>query len=160
MQAMVQENRVMRMKKNLYIVIVGSGRVGSYLANQLSRAGHSVVAIDRSESSFNQLSSDFSGFRVGGDATQMAILKEAKLGNADVLIATTQDDNVNLMVAQIAREIFHVSKVLARVYDPKREDLYAHLGIETICPTSVASEMFLRAIVQNADNSQKRILQR
>jgi trk system potassium uptake protein TrkA len=75
---------------------------------------------------------------------------EAKLKRADVLIATTHEDNVNLMVAQVARKVFGVSNVLARVFDPKREEVYARLGIETICPTSVAADMFLRAVAHGA----------
>ena len=134
------------MKPNRYIVVVGCGRVGSQLANQLSRDGNSVVVIDRDETKFNDLSPDFSGFRIEGDATHMTVLKEAKLKKADVLIATTHEDNVNLMVAQTAQKIFNVPQVLARVFDPKREKVYAQLGIDTICPTSVAAEMFLRAV--------------
>lgn len=134
------------MNSNRYIVIIGCGRLGSHLANHISREGNLVVAIDSDESTFNELSPDFSGFRVHGDATQMAVLKEAKLDKADVLIATTHEDNVNLMVAQVARRIFGVPHVLARVFDPKREEVYAHLGIDTICPTSVAADIFLRTI--------------
>lgn len=134
------------MKNNRYIVIVGCGRLGSHLANRLSREGHSVVVIDTDEATFNDLSPDFSGFRVEGDAVHMAVLKEAKLQKSDVLIATTHEDNVNLMVAQVARKVFGVPNVLARVFDPKREEVYARLGIETICPTSVAAEIFLRAV--------------
>lgn len=142
------------MKNNRYIVIVGCGRVGSYLANQLSREGNSVVVIDKHEATFNDLSSDFSGFRVEGDATHMEVLNEAKLKKADVLIATTHDDNVNLMVAQIARKVFNVSLVLARVFDPKREEVYAQLGIDTICPTSLAAEAFLRYIAEGTTGKQ------
>ena len=131
------------MKNSLYIVIVGCGRLGSRLANQLSRVGHSVVVIDKNEATFADLSPDFSGFRVEGDATQMVVLKEAKLKKADVFFATTHDDNVNLMAAQVARKMFDVPHVLARVFDPRREEVFARLGIETICPTSVAAEMFL-----------------
>ena len=134
------------MKPSLYIVIVGCGRVGSYLANQLSHAGHSVVVIDANEDTFNDLSPNFSGFRVVGDATQLAVLKEAKLKQADVFFAATHWDNVNLMVAQIARKLFNVPQVLARVFDPKRQQVYDQLGIETICPTMVAAEMFLLAV--------------
>jgi trk system potassium uptake protein TrkA len=134
------------MRNSLYIVIVGCGRLGSGLANQLSRIGHSVVVIDSDEETFNDLSSDFSGFRIVGDATQLAVLKEAKLKDADVFFATTHGDNVNLMVAQVARKLFNVPQVLARVFDPKREQAYNQLGIETICPTSVAAEMFLLAV--------------
>ena len=138
------------MRNNRYIVIVGCGRLGSHLANHLSRAGNAVVVIDRNESTFSDLSPDFSGFRVHGDATQKAVLREAKINKADVLIATTHDDNVNLMVAQVAQRIFNVAHVLARVFDPKREEVYAQLGIDTICPTSVAAKMFLLAVVNGA----------
>ncbi len=134
------------MKNSLYIVIVGCGRLGSYLANQLSHVGHSVVVIDIDEETFNDLSPEFSGFRIEGDATHIAVLKEAKLRKADVLFAATHEDNVNLMVAQVARKVFNVPHVLARVYDPRREQVFNQLGIETICPTSVAAEMFLLAV--------------
>jgi trk system potassium uptake protein len=137
------------MKNSLYIVIVGCGRLGSHLANQLSHVGHSVVVIDEEEVTFNDLSSDFSGFRVQGDATQMAVLKEAKLQRADVFFATTHEDNVNLMVAQVARKVFHVPHVLARVFDPRRQQVFDRLGIETICPTSVAAEMFLLSVASD-----------
>ncbi|MFZ5573073.1 MAG: potassium channel family protein [Thermodesulfobacteriota bacterium] len=134
------------MKRNLYIAIIGCGRLGSNLANQLSRVGHSVVVIDSDEGTFKDLSPDFSGFRIVGDATQIAVLKEAKLKQADVCFTTTHEDNVNLMVAQIARKLFNVPHVLARVFDPRREQVYEQLGIETICPTSVAAEMFFLAV--------------
>lgn len=138
------------MKNSRYIVVVGCGRLGSYLANRLSRDGNSVVVIDRIETALADLSPDFSGFRINGDATHMAVLKAAKLKNADVLIATTREDNVNLMVAQVAQKLFRVPHVLARVSDPRREAVYALLGIETICPISVAAGMFLEAVANGA----------
>ncbi|MCU0305883.1 MAG: TrkA family potassium uptake protein [Thermoanaerobaculales bacterium] len=134
------------MRSQRYAVVVGCGRLGARLANHLSRDGDSVVAIDTGESAFDKLSPDFSGFRLQGDATLMAVLREARLDKADILVATTREDNVNLMVAQVAREIFGVQRVLARLFDPKREAAYERLGIETICPTTLASEAFLRAI--------------
>jgi trk system potassium uptake protein len=134
------------MKNSLYIVIVGCGRLGSHLANQLSRVGHSVVVIDHDEATFSDLSSDFSGFRIAGDATQTSVLEEAKLKKADVFFAVTHEDNVNLMVAQIARKVFNIPHVLARVFDPRREQVFERFGIETICPTSVGAEMFLSAV--------------
>lgn len=76
----------------------------------------------------------------------MAVLREARPDKADILVATTREDNVNLMVAQVAREIFGVQQVLARLFDPRREAAYARLGIETISPTRLASEAFLHAI--------------
>jgi len=143
------------MRNSLYIVIVGCGRLGSILADRLSREGHSLVVIDLDGSTFDSLSADFSGFRVEGDATQMAVLKEAKLKKADVFIATTRDDSVNLMAAQVARKIFNVPQVLARVFDPRREQVYTKLGIETICPTSVGAEMFLRAVTLSGTAREK-----
>ena len=141
------------MKNSLYIVIVGCGRLGSHLANQLSRVGHSVVVIDVNEDTFNELSPAFSGFRVVGDAAHMAVLKEAKLKQADVFFATTHEDNLNLMVAQVARKLFNVPHVLARVFDPRRQQVYERLGIETICPTSVAAEMFLMAVASRRSSA-------
>jgi len=134
------------MRNSLYIVIIGCGRLGSHLANQLSRVGHSVVVIDKDEAAFKELSPDFSGFRIEGDATQIGVLNEAKLKRADVLFAVTHEDNVNLMAAQVARKMFHVPQVLARVFDPRREQVFEQLGVKTICPTSVAAEMFLLAV--------------
>ncbi|MBU2648635.1 TrkA family potassium uptake protein [bacterium] len=136
--------------KCYYIIIVGCGRVGFHLANRFSRDGHSVVVIDKNAITFNDLSSEFSGFKIEGDTTQMAILQQAKIEKADILIATTHEDNVNLMVAQIAKKIFNVRHVIARVFDPKREEIYTQLGIETICPTSIAVERFVLA-VKNAE---------
>lgn len=135
---------------SLYIVVVGCGRLGSYVANRLSGLGHAVVVIDRHESTFEALTPEFSGFRVEGDATQMAVLEQAKLKEADVLIATTHYDNVNLMAAQVARTVFGTRKVLARVFDPNREAFYTRLGIDTVSPTTVAAELFLKAVDEMA----------
>lgn len=137
------------MTASRYIVVVGCGRLGSQLANQLSRAGHAVVVIDRDPATFDDLSPEYSGFRLEGDATELALLREANVQDADVVIATTHEDNVNLMVAQVARTVFGVGHVLARVFDPKRVDVYAHLGIDTICPTTVAAQLFLDAVAQS-----------
>ncbi len=134
------------MKASRYIVIVGCGRVGALLADTLSHEGHLVVVVDRSEAAFARLSPGFSGFRVEGDATQLAVLREARLSGAHGCIVTTHHDNVNLMVAQVARKIFSVPHVLARVFDPRREQVYSRLGIRTICPTTAASHMFLQEL--------------
>jgi trk system potassium uptake protein TrkA len=135
--------------KSLFTLIVGCGRLGSFLANRLSSRGHSVVVIDVKESAFDPLSPEFSGFRVVGDATELTVLKEAKIEEADVFIATTNDDNINLMVSQIAKKIFHVPKVMARVFDPRRESIYKDFDIEAISPTSIAVELFLGSIAES-----------
>lgn len=135
---------------HLYIVVLGCGRVGSMIANRLSLEGHSVVVVDRDETPFAHLSAEYSGFRIEGDGTQMAVLRKAKLDKADVCIATTHDDNINLMVAQIAQKVFKVPLVIARIFDPKRKDVYNRLGIQTICPTSLAVELLLQMTAQQA----------
>ena len=137
-----------------YVVIVGCGRLGSMLASRLSSAGSSVVVVDRDESAFDNLSTEFSGFRVTGDAAELAVLRRARIEQADCLLAITRHDNVNLMVAQVAEEVFHVSKVIARVFDPAREKVYRQFGIETICPTSLSAESFLTALQERPQAEQ------
>lgn len=130
----------------MYVVVMGCGRLGSLLASRLSGQGHSVVVIDRDESTFNSLSAEFSGFQIVGEATEMAILREAKVDKADCLLATTDDDNTNLMVAQIGKIIFDVPIVIARVFDPAREETFRGFGVETISPVKLAADSFLEAL--------------
>lgn len=137
----------MLIKKKLFVIIVGCGRLGSYLANRLSADGHSIVVIDIREEAFDFLSTEYSGFRIEGDATEIAVLKEAKAEKADLLIAATREDNVNLMVSQIAQKIFHVPQVMARVFELKREGIYRALGIETFCPTTLVGDFFLESLI-------------
>ena len=129
-----------------YIIVIGCGRLGSLLASQLSGAGHSVVAIDCNAQTFSSLSSEFSGFQIEGDATQIEVLERAKITQADCLIAATSEDNVNLMVAQVAKEIFRVQRTIARVFDPAREAIYREFGITTISPTQLAAEALLQLV--------------
>lgn len=141
-------NRRVASQKKLYIIIVGCGRLGSYLANRLSRDGHSVVSIDINPEAFDNLSEEYSGFRVEGDATEFALLKQAKADRADLFIATTDDDNINLMAAQVAKKVFQVPRVMARVFDPKRGDVYRDLGVETICPTSISGDFLMQSLIE------------
>lgn len=134
------------MARELFIVIAGCGRLGSSLANRLSRDGHDVIVIDPDERAFDHLSAEFSGFRVEGDATELAVLREAKIDRADLVIAATSADNANLMIAQVAAKVFRVPQVLARVEDPKREEVYNALGVGTICPTTTAADVMLLSI--------------
>jgi trk system potassium uptake protein TrkA len=134
------------MSQSKQVVIVGCGRLGSVLANHLSRAGHRVIVIDQRESTFDKLSVDFSGFKLVGNAVELHTLKEAKIEQADCLFATTTSDNTNLMVAQVAKSVFHIPRVVARVFDPAREKIYQGFGIETISPTRLATSAFLMVI--------------
>jgi trk system potassium uptake protein len=132
--------------KSLYIVIVGCGRMGSFLANRMSREGHGVVVIDNDEAAFNALSLDYSGFRLVGDPVEFAVLKKGRIAQADMVIAVTRDDNSNLMVSQIAKKIFRVPRVIARILDPNRAESYRDLGIEIVSPTLIEYDYFSRLL--------------
>jgi trk system potassium uptake protein TrkA len=134
-----------------YIVIVGYGRLGSLLAGRLSSLGCSVVVIDRKETVFDNVALGFSGFKITGDAAELDVLRQAKLDKADCLLAVTNQDNLNLMVAQVAKTVFHVPKVMARVYDPAREAVYSQFGIETISPTRLSADAFLTALQESVE---------
>ena len=134
------------MVSNQYVIVVGCGRLGSFLANRLSSLGSSVVVIDREEGAFENLSTEFSGFRVTGDAAELAVLRQARIDKAECLLAITSYDNVNLMVAQVAQTVFDVPHVIARVNDPSREAVYREFGIDTICPTNLSAAAFLSAL--------------
>lgn len=128
------------------IIVVGCGRLGSMLANRLSSRGRDLVVVDRDEAAFQSLSTAFSGFRIIGDAAELAVLRRAGIERASCLLATTRHDNVNLMVAQVAKTIFGVPQVIARVFDPTRQAVYSQFGIETICPTTISADHFLSAL--------------
>ncbi|HSJ52111.1 MAG TPA: TrkA family potassium uptake protein [Anaerolineae bacterium] len=138
-----------------YVVIVGCGRVGSMLANRLSGLGSNVVIVDRDETAFDNLSPEFSGFRVLGEAAELATLRQAGIERADCLLAVTSHDNVNLMVAQMARATFGVTKVMARVFDPAREGVYREFGIETVNPATASVDLFLLALEKGSGAGQR-----
>lgn len=123
------------------VVILGCGRVGARLANTLDREGHSVAIIDRNPDAFRRFLDDgYSGDAVVGIGIDEDVLRRAGLGEADVFISATNLDNVNAMASQIAHHIFRVPRVIARLYDPIREEVYNTLGLTTVCPTVVGAE--------------------
>ena len=130
------------------IVILGCGRVGATLAGMMSRAGHTVSVIDQSSDAFQRLSADFQGTTIVGNGVDEDILVRAGIREADAFAAVTNGDNRNIMASQIAKEIFKVKKVVCRIYDPIREETYHELGLETISPTVVGSQLFFDAITE------------
>jgi len=128
------------------VVVVGCGRLGALLASRLSLRGMEVVVIDHHEGAFEDLSPDFSGFRVAGDATELAVPRKARVGDASAVIVTTRDDNTNMMVAQVAKQVLGVRQAVARVFDPAREAIYHGLDIETVCPTTLAADVALERL--------------
>lgn len=127
-------------KQKNYTIIVGCGRLGASIANGLSNEGDNVLIIDRNSNAFRRLASNFGGLSVVGDGTDLDKLREAKIETASAVIAVTNHDNTNIMVAQIARDLFGVDRVIARMYDPDSESVYRKLGISTICPSVLSAK--------------------
>ncbi len=128
------------------IFIMGCGRVGAQLAALLYRDGHQITILDVDEYSFHRLPPDFGGTALLGNGTDEDVLRKAIIEDADAFIAVTQGDNRNVMAAQIAKHVFNIPKVLCRIYDPLRCDLYNTLGIDAFSPTTIFAEMLKKEL--------------
>lgn len=128
------------------IVIMGCGRVGGKLAAMFDAAGHKVTVLDMDAYSFRRLPPTFSGTALIGNGTDTEMLRKAGIENADAFIALTQGDNRNVMAAQIAKHIFKVGRVICRIYDPLRKDIYEQLGLESISPTEVFADLLFNRL--------------
>ncbi|MGI8551470.1 MAG: potassium channel family protein [Dehalococcoidia bacterium] len=128
------------------VVIMGCGRVGAELATILQREAHEITILDTNPRSFSRLPADFQGTAILGNGIDVDVLQRVGLAEADAFVAVTQGDNRNVMAAQIAREIFKVQRVVCRIYDPIREELYHSLGLETISPTKVGAQLLKDAL--------------
>ena len=122
------------------VLIMGCSRVGAHLASLLETDGYEVTLLDVDPSSFGKLSHTFRGEALLGDGTDEDSLRRAGIEGMDAFIALTEGDNSNIMAAQIAKSVFNVPKVICRVYDPIREELYRELGLDTVCPTTLLAE--------------------
>ena len=131
----------------MHIVIMGCGRVGSSLARQLGRAGHSVAVIDREPSAFRRLGTDFHGQQVTGVGFDRDVLIKARISEAHAFAAVSSGDNSNIIAARVAREQFNVETVVARIYDAKRAQVYERLGIPTVATVPWTTDRLLRAII-------------
>lgn len=123
------------------VLIVGCGRVGARLAELLDADGHKVTVMDIDSYSFRRLSPTFKGTVLLGNGTDEDSLEKAGIKQAAVFVAVTEGDNRNIMAAQIAREIFKVPRVICRIYDHLRQEVYESLGLETISPTTILAQM-------------------
>lgn len=126
---------------------MGCGRVGSTLARSLSTSGHSVAVIDRDESAFKRLPPSFEGRRVVGIGFDRATLVEAGIEHADAFAAVSSGDNSNILSARVARENYGVQRVVARIYDPGRAQVYERLGIPTVATVRWTADQVMRRIV-------------
>jgi trk system potassium uptake protein len=122
------------------VVIVGCGRVGARLALQLTEEGHQVTIIDQSPSSFSRLGDNFGGTALIGNGIDEDMLKRAGIEEADAFCALTNGDNRNIMSAEMAQKVFNVPKVVCRIYDPIRFEVYKDLGLGVICPTIMGTD--------------------
>ena len=123
------------------IVIMGCGRVGAQLATLLDADGNTVTVLDRDEYSFRRLPPDFGGTALLGNGLDEEVLRRAGIEEADAFVVVTQGDNRNVMAAQIAKHIFNVPKVICRIYDPLRREIYETLGLQAISPTTVFAQI-------------------
>ncbi len=131
----------------MHVVIMGCGRVGSTLALSLEQRGHSVAVIDSDADAFRRLGGDFTGATVTGVGFDRDVLLSAGIERADAFAAVSSGDNSNIISARVARETFGVERVVARIYDPKRAEVYERLGIPTVATVRWTADRMLRHLV-------------
>lgn len=130
------------------VVIIGCGRVGAQLASLLSLEGREVVMVDRNPLAFEMLAPSFRGERITGFGFDRDVLVSAGIERSDALVSVTNNDNVNIVAALVARNEFHVPKVVTRIYDPERAEIYRRFGIPTISSTTWAANEVLMMLVK------------
>lgn len=132
----------------MYILVVGCGRLGSELAKVLADEGHDVVVIDSKQEAFRRLGHTFNGMVEAGNGFNCEVLEDAGIKEANAVAAVTDDDNINIIVVQIAKEIYNVPITLARVYDPEKAKTYSQLGIDIISTTTVITRLFRDRLIE------------
>ena len=123
------------------VIIMGCSRTGAALAGMLDADGHTVTILDTEAYAFRKLPPTYNGVAMVGNGLEEEVLKRAGIEEADVFVSATQGDNRNVMACQIAKHIYGVPKVVSRIYDPIREEMYRSLGIESVSPTKVVAEL-------------------
>jgi trk system potassium uptake protein len=131
----------------VHVVIMGCGRVGSTLAAQLDRLGHSVTIVDQEEHAFRRLPADFRGRTVRGVGFDREVLQDAGTDTAEAFAAVSSGDNSNILAARVARETFGVENVVARIYDPRRAAVYQRLGIPTVATVVWTADQVIRRLL-------------
>jgi trk system potassium uptake protein TrkA len=131
----------------VHVVIMGCGRVGSTLAHSLEARGHSVAIIDQDADAFRRLGPDFGGVTVTGVGFDRDVLRQAGIERADAFAAVSSGDNSNIISARLARETYGVGRVVARIYDSKRAEVYERLGIPTVATVRWTADRMMRHLV-------------
>ena len=129
----------------MHVVIMGCGRLGSTLARELDSEGHHVTVIDIDAAAFNWLEDDFRGTTIVGAGEDIAVQQAAGVQRADIFLALANGDNRNAMAVQVAKHIHRAPRVVARIYDPERADVYRQLGINVVNPTTILDQMVREA---------------
>jgi trk system potassium uptake protein TrkA len=137
----------------MHVIVVGCGRVGSTVANELVARDHDVVVIDRRREAFRRLGSRFSGTTMTGVGFDRDVLTRARITDQSAVMAVTSGDNSNILIARVARETFGVERVVARIYDPQRAVIYERLGIPTVASVSWTSARALRHVLPDPGHS-------
>jgi trk system potassium uptake protein TrkA len=119
----------------VHVIIMGCGRVGILLTQELAKQGHEVTVIDKNAAAFSRLPPGFEARMIVGLGFDREVLEEAGIKEADAFLAVSSGDNSNIVSARVARETYHVPKVIARIYDPMRADIYERLNIPTVSTT-------------------------
>lgn len=135
----------------MYVIIAGGGKVGYYLTKTLVAEGHEVLLIEQDKREVARLSEELGQVVVRGDASEMSTMKEAGMERADVVVAVTGDDGDNLVISQLAKSKFGVSRTIARVNNPKNEELFHRLGIDQ---TVVSTKIIFNLIEQQIETDQ------
>jgi trk system potassium uptake protein TrkA len=130
----------------VHFVIMGCGRTGATLAQMVEDRGHTVAVVDQNPDAFRRLGSDFAGVTVTGVGFERRVLIEAGIERADAFAAVSSGDNSNIISARLARETFGVHRVVARIYDQKRAEVYERLGIPTVATVRWTADRMIRAI--------------
>jgi trk system potassium uptake protein TrkA len=131
-------------------IVIGCGRVGSQVAKNLDEDGWDVVAIDENEEVLNRLGEAWEGGFLVGHGMDIDLLRQAGIEEADAVVISTNGDNTNLVVGQIAQRRFNVPCVIVRILDPSRAALYTELGLQIICPTKTAIETLTDRVLESA----------
>jgi trk system potassium uptake protein TrkA len=134
----------------MFVMIMGSGRMGAELATMLEADGHEVTILDIDKYAFDHLPPTFRGNKVLGDGTDQDTLRKAGAERADAFVAATRGDNRNALAAQVARHVFHIKRVGSVIFDPIRGEVYRGLGLRTINPTKLEAQL-LRESIERED---------
>ena len=127
-------------------IVIGCGRVGSNIARQLHNAGWEVTAVDEREEALARLGEDWPGRFVVGHGMDVDVLRDAGIEDADAVVVSTDGDNTNLVIGQVAQKRFANQCVVVRVLDPARAAFYEERGLRTVCPTSTAIDVLTEAV--------------